>query len=587
MATILPVPESEKVVLDNLLKDLSETYPDKVIVRLQQDHKKWYEKVTRLYKNIGYSSRDEFLSAYGFTVKQGKGGRPSVDLNAIVDELVSRYEGDRFVTSLDQLKEENPDLAPKFKNLQNKAKDLFGMTFNNYLKERGIFQNDNVSEANRKAAYKEKLDVIVLELKRRYEGKNLPNSLTALKEENRDIEELVNINSWIEKAYAKKALEFFVEQGLVKEKEKKPERTETEIEASNFRKLPADQKLLLVTEELAKRVEKDGERVHSIELLKEKYPDLPIQTIDSWCKKVLGEKAKTYLISKGIMKSIREVCLDNIKHYNTVNMRKHFLLEKQDPSLLSALTDNNAIVINRIPPLGKDYYFVIDTGDKSPFGGDFWEQPFNRELQNQLIDPSFKVKYISQANLLELLDKKNEHKDVFRTDSREAKSDWAMKVFETCVKKVEQHMDKTNDYNSPALSSNSIIQGSVVEAAVNPSYASDFFNTVAEWMKVNDKGYDYNIEPDNLRNWYDQAYALMLHKGTLWGDGEAGVRYPVGLAVAYIVYIDPKAKIELEFVRDKWELRGDYRSSKRVCLEIADYGYDISVHYNYYDAYDM
>ena len=66
MANILPVPESEQRVLDNLIRDLNETYPDKVIVRLQQDHKKWYEKVTRLYKNIGYASRDEFLNKQVF-----------------------------------------------------------------------------------------------------------------------------------------------------------------------------------------------------------------------------------------------------------------------------------------------------------------------------------------------------------------------------------------------------------------------------------------------------------------------------------------------------------------------------------------
>ena len=66
MATLLPVPESEQRVLDNLIRDLNETYPDKIIVRLQQDHKKWYEKVTRLYKNIGYASRDEFLNKQVF-----------------------------------------------------------------------------------------------------------------------------------------------------------------------------------------------------------------------------------------------------------------------------------------------------------------------------------------------------------------------------------------------------------------------------------------------------------------------------------------------------------------------------------------
>lgn len=138
MAVILPVPESEQRVLDNLLRDLNETYPDKVIRNLGRDHKTWDEKVTRLYKNIGYATRNDFFAAYGFTVEQGKGGRPSYDFSAIVEELVSRYDGGRFVESIDQLKEENPDLAPRFKSIQNKSKELFGMTFVKYLKEKGV-----------------------------------------------------------------------------------------------------------------------------------------------------------------------------------------------------------------------------------------------------------------------------------------------------------------------------------------------------------------------------------------------------------------------------------------------------------------
>ena len=160
MANILPVPESEQRVLDNLLRDLNETYPDKVIVRLQQDHKKWYEKVTRLYKNIGYSSRDEFLAAYGFTVEQAKGGRPSVDLDAIVETLLSRYEGDRYVTSFEQLKEENPDIAPKFKSLQNKSNEMFGMSLNKYLKEKGVFQSDKSTATQKKQKYEAKLESV-------------------------------------------------------------------------------------------------------------------------------------------------------------------------------------------------------------------------------------------------------------------------------------------------------------------------------------------------------------------------------------------------------------------------------------------
>lgn len=163
MAVILPVPESEQRVLENLLRDLNETYPDKVIVRLQQDHKKWYEKVTRLYKNIGYATRDDFLAAYGFTEVKGKGGRPSNDLEAIVVELISRYEGERFVESIDQLKEENSDLAPKFKSIQNKSKELFGMTFVSYLKEKGVIGKKEISaeaaEKDRLAKEKDKADL--------------------------------------------------------------------------------------------------------------------------------------------------------------------------------------------------------------------------------------------------------------------------------------------------------------------------------------------------------------------------------------------------------------------------------------------
>lgn len=158
---VLPVPESEQRVLANLLRDLNETYPDKIITRLQQDHKKWYEKVTRLYKNIGYATRDEFLEAYGFKVEKangGKGGRPSSDLKAIVEELVSRYEGARFVNTIAELKGENPDLSPKFKNIQNKSKELFGMSFVDYLVEKGVMaakprRTTEEIEADRKTSY--------------------------------------------------------------------------------------------------------------------------------------------------------------------------------------------------------------------------------------------------------------------------------------------------------------------------------------------------------------------------------------------------------------------------------------------------
>ena len=225
MANILPVPESEKRVLENLLRDLNETYPDKVIVRLQQDHKKWYEKVTRLYKNIGYASRDEFLAAYGFTEVKGKNGRPSADLNAIIEELISRYEGNRYADSFDQVKADNPDIAPKLKNISNKSKELFGMSLNNYLKEKGVLKSDKSVAEEKNKEIIAKLDAIFGELKKRYENKQLPKTINEIKNTNTDIENIANIGPWIERVYGVHASDYLSEKGLLQVKEKKPEKS--------------------------------------------------------------------------------------------------------------------------------------------------------------------------------------------------------------------------------------------------------------------------------------------------------------------------------------------------------------------------
>ena len=410
MANILPVPESEQRVLDNLLRDLNETYPDRVIVRLQQDHKKWYEKVTRLYKNIGYASRDEFLAAYGFTVEQAKGGRPSVDLDAIVETLLSRYEGDRYVTSFDQLKKENPDIAPKFKSLQNKSNEMFGMSLNKYLKEKGVFQSDKSTAAEKAKKYKAKLESIFDELRKRYEGKELPKSITELKESNADIEDIANIGPWIEKAYNRHALEYLVEQGLIQEKEKKEA-------VPKPKSLSVDEKLSNVTEELKNRVSESGERVLATngkeiaEKLKSSYPDLPIQTIDGWVKKVYpGKNIKSYLIEQGIIQTAREYFISKVEHIDSIDLNKNKLyLEEDDPdiqillqsigkgkALITGLeTDSQAWQIN-------NSYFVLDTDDRNPMKGIFWDTFYLADHSSYIsVD-----KFISKANLLELLNKK-------------------------------------------------------------------------------------------------------------------------------------------------------------------------------------
>ena len=172
---------------------------------------------------------------------------------------------------------------------------------------------------------------------------------------------------------------------------------------------------------------------------------------------------------------------------------------------------------------------------------------------------------------------------MFVSENHEAKLERAMKLFTSCVKEIEQQMDKTNDYVHPFVS-DSWIKGPAFDALVAPESALDFFETAVKWMRENDMNYD-DFEPDHMGSEYSKRFNELLRFEKLWLDGGLGVRFPVGLAIAFIVYVNPTSKIEIEFVRDKWEWRGDYRNSKCVCFEISDYGFDTSIHYNRHDAY--
>ena len=577
MATKLPVPESEQRVLDNLLRDLNETYPDKVIVRLQQDHKKWYEKVTRLYKNIGYSDRNEFLSAYGFTVEQAKNGRPTDDLKAIIEELISRYEGEKSVSSVDQLKEENPDLAPKFKNIQNKSKELFGMSFNAYLKEKGVFQSDKISEANRQSDFKEKLDPIVEELKRRYADKELPTSLAAIKEENSDIKDIVNINAWTEKAYGKKALEFFLDQGLVKKKEKT-------IPEPKSISLSVEEKLAQVTEELKKHVSEDGKRVKATngkeikENLKALYPDLPIQSIDNWIKKTHpGKNVKSYLIEQGIVQTAREFFITRIEHIDSIDFSKVKLyLEEDDPEiqiLLQNIGKGRALISGLTSSQQawqmRGCYFVLDTDDRDPKKGIFWDSFYL--VDNDYID-DYVDKFISKANVLELLNEKvgsNKSKHTFVATGNNPVETFCLEnfnpsLYESFLKKlkVSDKYFKSVKYKD----SEELAPAFVVECAVVPYMQQ--LTTIP--TKIGDYKKDYSsfiisAKADEVAEALDpESFGEMLEK--LVGKDMPSVYHTL---VPYGRFASGKQISSLTTRMNKWKKWDEYSATGRKSIVVA------------------
>ena len=147
-------PANVKKRIETLFPKLDGAYPDKVIISLQRDHKKWDETAREISKQLGYANKNDFLTAYGYKIEKLEGGRPSGDHMAIIDELKKRYPNGSSFAKIDELKAANPDLAPKFKTISNNSKALFGMTFADYLKSIGLLAT-YVTQAEIKAINKE------------------------------------------------------------------------------------------------------------------------------------------------------------------------------------------------------------------------------------------------------------------------------------------------------------------------------------------------------------------------------------------------------------------------------------------------
>lgn len=136
------IPENIRKRMDTLFAKLDAAYPDKVIVRLNADHKEWAKTVTELYRLLGYESPKDFLTAYGYTYgsTDDKGGRPKKNPMEIIEELQRRYPNGTAFTTVDELKAANPDIASRFQSLRNKSNEYFGMPFTQYLRSIGLIK---------------------------------------------------------------------------------------------------------------------------------------------------------------------------------------------------------------------------------------------------------------------------------------------------------------------------------------------------------------------------------------------------------------------------------------------------------------
>ncbi len=124
--------------------DLRKYYPNGKVTRLDADHKKLGERLTKLYRGLGYSSRQDMIKSFGFEMPNEKGGRPSsVNAAEIFDELRCRYEGKSVPTSVKDLINDNPDLSAKLKTLANslsRKSNATGTSLRKELEARGLIE---------------------------------------------------------------------------------------------------------------------------------------------------------------------------------------------------------------------------------------------------------------------------------------------------------------------------------------------------------------------------------------------------------------------------------------------------------------
>ncbi|MBQ3484138.1 MAG: hypothetical protein IJA77_01380 [Clostridia bacterium] len=132
-------PEVIRPLLTSVMTRLAAHYPDRVISRsIQHDHKSLSQDVSGLYLWLGYASAADMLTAYGYSYQVSAGGRPTTDIQGVLDKLSAAYAGKPKARTIAQLMNEHPELAKSLKTLQNQSPALFGKPLRQHLIDLGV-----------------------------------------------------------------------------------------------------------------------------------------------------------------------------------------------------------------------------------------------------------------------------------------------------------------------------------------------------------------------------------------------------------------------------------------------------------------
>lgn len=100
-------------------------YPDRQVIALHTSHKKLGEALTKLYRELGYESGEEMMTAYGYIyMKKIEIKDKETRKKELIDEFKRRYPNGSGIYSVADLSNTNPDLAKQIASAQIKKKDL-------------------------------------------------------------------------------------------------------------------------------------------------------------------------------------------------------------------------------------------------------------------------------------------------------------------------------------------------------------------------------------------------------------------------------------------------------------------------------
>lgn len=158
-------------------------------------------------------------------------------------------------------------------------------------------------------------------------------------------------------------------------------------------------------------------------------------------------------------------------------------------------------------------------------------------------------------------------RDKYKNETIDEKVARAKRIFDKTVMEIHKKMNETRKYNRPEIGACAGSFKRSNDTQVCEEGVDQFFSYVVEHYKehiITDTCCD---DPNVLRDNLHSAFKEVFLGGYL---GEyVGVRLPIAVAIALFVFADASYSVSMDFVRDKWEGRGDYRSKSNVAFRLG------------------